>query len=109
MTDITHINRLFETAIAQPGIHKKLGITAKSVRMMRYNYKRWGRVRIERRVWVLQQLGIKLEAYQYTKTDMVELLKYYQRCSQAARELGIEYVVEKFINSERKLSGRSSG
>jgi hypothetical protein len=109
MTDISKINKLFETAIAQPGIHHKLGITAKSVRMMRYNYKRWGRVRIERRVWVLQQLGINIEAYQYTKKDMVDLLNYYQRCSHAARELGNEYVVEKFINAERKLSGPARG
>lgn len=100
MTDISTINRLFEKAMAEPAVHRKLGITAKAARMMRYNYKKHGRVRIERRIWVLQQLGINLNAYEYTKTDLINLLKFYNRSSQAAKDLGVEYVVEKFVSRQ---------
>ena len=98
MTDIAIINRLFETAIAEKAVYRKLGITARTVASMRYNYKKHGRVRMEKRLWVLQKLGYDINAYSYTKANLVELLKFYNRCSQAARDLGPEYVAEKFID-----------
>jgi len=97
MTDIAKINQLFEQAIAEKAVYRKLGISARAVASMRYNYKKHGRVRIERRVWVLQKLGIDINAYQFNKTDLVNLLKFYNRSSQAAKDLGVEYIAEKFI------------
>lgn len=107
MIDIQLINSLFNTTIRKKGIAQVLNKTHATVRMMRWRHTKKNDISLELKLRVLQQAGVPLETYKYNHADMVSLLNYYQHCSMAARELGNEYIVEKWANRTRELSGKA--
>lgn len=105
MIDIETINEEFNLAIRKRGAAVLLGKSFASLRMLRWRQKHKNDISLDMKLQILQKSGVQIEKYKYKQEDLVELIKYYQRCSMAARELGAEYIVEKWINRDRDLTG----
>lgn len=107
MIPIELINEKFAEIIRKKGIAEKTGLPQHYFRQYRYMHKQ-GRISLAKQIKVLKMAGVNLqETHRYEHKDLVELLNYYQRCSLAARQMGNEYIVEKFINKDRKIGGKA--
>lgn len=98
-TDV--IDAAFRDMISQRGIYRKLGITAGNVRNIRYNLNNAIPVSTDLKLKLLQKSGWRQDDKTYSRSDMVSLLRFYQRTSQTARDMGEEYVIEKWEQSQK--------
>lgn len=90
------INEAFAKLIAQRGIHNQLGISSGDVRTMR-NYLANGKnISLDKKTELLKKAGLLQNEKTYVLADLVSLLNFYKSTSQAARDEGPEYVIEKW-------------
>jgi len=86
--------------IAKRGIHKELGVTSSDITTMRYRLKHGETISTEKKLQLLQKTGWTQSEKKYDRKDLVSLLKFYSSTSQAARDEGPEYVIEKWEASK---------
>lgn len=96
------INKAFASLISERAIHKKLGITSDLVRKYRQFLKKGKTISTDLKLNLLKTSGWRPEATKYTRQDLVSLLNFYKRTSQAARDHGPEYVIDKWEISKNK-------
>lgn len=96
--NIAAIDTAFKEVINRRGIHKTAGRSLNSVLQLRWRFKHTKNVSYSTKIFYLQKAGVHMEKYLYTEKDLVSLLNFYNRTSQSARNLGNEYVVEKWKN-----------
>jgi len=94
------IDNAFHEVIHRRGIHKTAGRSLNSVLQLRWRH-RHTHVSYNTKIFYLQKAGVQMDKFLYTENDMVSLLTFYNRTSQAARNLGNEYVVEKWKGQRR--------
>lgn len=99
------IDKLFNQVINERAVHLRLKhCSSAAIRNLRYRQKgKLCPVSHKKKIQVLQLAGVKLEHYEYTQKDMVNFLKFYNNTSQAARDLGIEYVLQKWSLGRNQL------
>ena len=90
------IDQAFEKMIHIRGIHDKLGITSSIVRNHRYNLKNGINISTDTKAALLKKYGWKPDHKSYSKDDLAAFFRYYNRTSEAKRELGIEHVFEQW-------------
>lgn len=82
--------------LAQRGIHNKLGETSGYIRQMRYKLANGISISTDTKLRLLQKTGWQQDDKIYSQKDLVALAKFTLKQT-AARELGAEYIVEKFL------------
>lgn len=97
-TDV--IEKEFEKLLAKRGIYKMLGITSGDVRNYRYKLANGEPIKLETKLKLLQKSGWRQDDVKYTTQDLVSLINFYNKTSQAARNMGAEYVIEKWAASK---------
>ena len=90
------IDEAFEQLIKQRGIHKELGETSDSIRSLRYKLAKGKAISIDLKLRLLQNHGWSLDAQKYSRKDLVSLLNFYRRTGQSAKDLGDDYVIQKW-------------
>lgn len=90
------IHRAFVDLISRRGVHARLGITSADVRNYRYKVKKGLPIRTETKLRLLQRTGYTQSDKEFSRRDLVSLLRFYRTTSQAARDMGEEYVIEKW-------------
>lgn len=95
------IDKAFADMIVKKGIEDKLGIDRLYVYQLRRRVRTGGSVSMAKKVELLRKAGYNLEERIYTRKDLVSLAKFVLRTSQAAREQGPEYLVEKWKASRK--------
>lgn len=90
------IDEAFKKMIIQRGIHAKLGVKSGLVRTYRYNLSKGINVSSDKKLSLLIKSGWRADDLQFSRRDLVSLLNFWKRTSQQARELGPEYVIEKW-------------
>lgn len=100
--NIEKVHAAFKEVIARPGIYYQLGIPKNNVAQYRWKLKRGVNITLNKKLWVLQRAGYRLESFQFTDADVIDAIKFAINASQATRNMGAEYVFEKWknINSE---------
>ena len=106
MYDPATIQEQFEKMMQQPKVYKLLGIPPAYVRKMRLKTKNGLYIRMETKIKYLQRYGLRMENYQYSLTDLVEVINYYNKASSSAKMMGVPYVVNKFILRKKNGSGK---
>lgn len=94
--DTKQIDQAFKEMIHTRGIHEKLGISSQQVRNYRQYLKDGRGVSTDLKIQLLQKAGVYTQEKTFTKRDLISLLNFYNRTSQAARDMGPEYVIEKW-------------
>lgn len=100
--NIDAIDTAFADLIAKRGVYKDLNITMTHLKQLRYKLKHGQGISTDLKLQLLQRSGWRQDQAQYTRQDLVSLLKFYERTSQVARDVGPEYVVEKFLLTSLK-------
>jgi hypothetical protein len=95
------IDKAFEKMINERGVHRRLGISSANVRGMRNKISNGIAVSTGTKLKLLQKAGIRQEDRTFTRKDLVFILKFYINTSAAARDLGPEYVVDKYLFSRK--------
>lgn len=96
MIDLSLIDSEFEKMVKRWRISAQLKISQVSLRRLRYRVKHGQPVRIETKIKLLQRYGFRFEDVKYSDRDVIEVLKFYEASTTAARAMGVEYVFEKF-------------
>ncbi|HYC30062.1 MAG TPA: hypothetical protein VEB42_14615 [Chitinophagaceae bacterium] len=90
------INKAFENLVVERNVYKKLGVSSGVVRTMRYNLKNGIAISIDKKMDWLKKAGLLNQEKTYVRKDLVSLLNFYKTTSQAARDHGPEYVIDKW-------------
>jgi hypothetical protein len=98
-TDV--IDKAFSELIHQREIHTQLGISSGNVRNIRYKLAKGLTVSTDTKLKLLQLSGWRQDEEKYNRADLVSLLNFYAKTSQAARDQGPEYVIEKWEGSRK--------
>ncbi len=93
-TDI--IDKAFKDMIAIRGIHNKLKIPDNRVQQYRSALKNGKTISTDLKIHLLQKTGWQQDDKTYNRKELVSLLNFWKRTSQAARDMGPEYVFEKW-------------
>ena len=94
------IETAFNELINKRGIHNICGRSLNSILQLRYRHRHYGNVSINTKVFFLQKAKWPMEQYVYTQKDLASLLTFYAKSSAAAKNLGIEYIIEKWKNAK---------
>jgi hypothetical protein len=94
-----NIEKAFADLIHTRGIHTTLHISSGQVRTLRFNLKNNINISTDAKLKMLQKSGWRQDDKMYNRADLVSLLNFYKKTSQAARDHGPEYVIEKWEKS----------
>lgn len=97
--DLNIINDQFKKLIEKRGIYKSLGQTEVSIRQLRHRLRQGKTISLDLKLALLHKSGWRPENKPYSRKDLVKLLTFYKRTSQAARDEGPEYIIEKWERS----------
>ncbi len=97
------LDTAFEQVIYQRAIHHTLGISAESVRQYRKRVKDGDNIPTDTKMALLHKSGWRPAEKDFTRVDLVSLLNFYKTTSQAARDNGPEYVIEKWERVNLKV------
>lgn len=100
--DTKQIDASFQEMINKRGVHEKLGISSQQVRNYRQYLKDGRGVSTDLKLQLLQKYGIFAQEESFTRKELISLLNFYSRTSQAARDNGPEYVIEKWKQTKNK-------
>ncbi|THU34249.1 hypothetical protein FAM09_24840 [Niastella caeni] len=100
--NIEKVHIAFKQVIGTPGIYHKLNIPKNNVAQYRWKLKRNVHITIDKKLWVLQRAGYRLESFQYTDKDVVEAIRFAINASQATKKMGAEYILEKWKSATGK-------
>lgn len=92
------IDNAFAQLISKRAVHRDIKTNSNSIRSLRYKLKYGGRISLEHKIKLLQLSGWHQPADTFTKQDMFLFAKFWYRSSQATRDMGVEYALEKFQN-----------
>lgn len=98
-TDV--IDREFDKMIFKERIHRRLGMTSDAVTQVRHKLKAGKVVSLDYKIKLLQRSGHRFDLPLFTRKEAVELVKFVLRTSELAREMGAEYVMEKWEKSNK--------
>lgn len=90
------INTAFEEMIGRKKIHEELDIPANRVYQYRNQLKKGPEISLDKKLELLRKSGWREDEVKYGHNDLISLLNFYKRTSQAARDQGPEYVIEKW-------------
>lgn len=90
------IDKAFTALLKEKSVYKKLGETDNYIKQLRYKLKNGIGVSMELKLRLLQKSGWRQPDETFSRADLVSLLKFNNRASQATRDLGPEYVIEKW-------------
>jgi len=93
-TDV--VEKAFSEMINERGVHRKLRVEDNYVQQLRYKLKNGIGVSMDTKLKLLQKSGWRQDDKTYNRKDLVSLLNFYKRTSQAAKDQGPEYVIEKW-------------
>ncbi len=96
------INKAFSTLIYERSVHHKLSISATYVHQLRYRLKNGLGISTDLKIKLLQKSGWRQSQAIYTRQDLLDILKFYNRSSRAAKDLGFQYILEKWEVSRGK-------
>lgn len=95
------IDSAFADLLTRRAVGKTLGISANYVAQLRHKLRTGIPVSLEKKMELLQKSGWRQGDQQYTQKDMVAAVNYALKSSKAAREMGAEYLVEKFLAGQK--------
>lgn len=95
--DTAEIDIAFCQLMSQPLVGRKLGISSRHAAQLRYLARRGHHVSLRRKISLLQKSGWQASPKHYTRVDLVDLVSFALQQSNAAKELGAEYIVGKFL------------
>lgn len=98
--NIEKIHAVFKEVISIPGIYHKLGIPKNNLAQYRWKLKRKIHITIDKKLWVLQRAGYRLESFQYTDADVIAAIRFAIDAAQSTRNMGAEYVFEKWKTTQ---------
>ena len=90
------IDKAFTELINKREIHTTLGISSQYVRTLRFKLKNNIGISADTKLKLLQKSGWKQDDKTFNRAALVSLLNFYKKTSQAARDHGHEYVIEKW-------------
>lgn len=96
--DTAEIDNAFCQLMSQPLVGRQLGISSRHAAQLRYLARRGQHVSLRRKLSLLQKSGWRQSPKQYTRVDLVNLVHYAIKQGSAAKELGAEYIVGKFLS-----------
>jgi hypothetical protein len=105
--NIQIINHEFQKVVNTRGIFQKLGVSKNVVAQYRWKLKLGIHISLDKKLWVLQKAGCRLDVYEYTDADLVRVIDYTIRVSQHTRAMGAAYVLEKFKQNEKSKNSLS--
>lgn len=98
-TEIIH--QAFCEMIHRHRIHRCLGLTAGHVKVLRHNIRAGRAISVDKKLKLLEKSGWQPGLKQWDDQDLLDLIKLCTRQTDAARDFGPAYILEKFKNSTR--------
>jgi hypothetical protein len=93
---MSYITRIFSEVLRERKGHHKMQMTLQVKKRLRHRIKNGYDIKENTMRRYLQSAGIYISEAGYTEKDMHNLLKFYQKQSEASRTLGPAYVLEKW-------------
>lgn len=90
------IDQAFAQMIGTYRIYKKLGISREHVKTLRYQVKQGITISLDKKHRLLRKAGWKMDAYQYTDHDLLDVIKFCINTGTSAKTLGAGYVMDKW-------------
>ena len=103
--NLQQINKSFEKLLDKGGdgvaLRKKIKMSAAQAATYRHDINTDSPISLEKKIIWLQRAEIKIaDEKQFTKKDLVAVANLVIKSSKAAKEMGAEYIVEKFIGKK---------
>jgi hypothetical protein len=98
--NIEKVHETFSEMINIPGIYRRLKITKNNVAQYRWKLKRGVHITIDKKLLLLQRAGYHLDSFKYTDRDLAEAIRFTIRASNATKNMGPEYLLEKWKASK---------
>lgn len=95
--NVTIIDTEFAKYIAKPGIYQQMKITHQHQKLLRYHLRKGVPISLNKKLTLLQRAGWRQDQFQYTHEDLVAALKFSLQCAQSTRNMGAEYLAEKWL------------
>jgi hypothetical protein len=100
--NLEQINKIFAEVINRPGIYHQLNIPKNNVAQYRWKLKRGIHITVDKKLSVLQRAGYNMQAFEWTDKDLVDAIRFALRQGDAARQMGAEYLFEKWKNPGKR-------
>lgn len=97
-TDLVDIE--FRKMIMVSGAYKKLGISHQHQKLLRNHLKRGVSISIDKKIRLLQKIGWRSDQFIFTRTDMASFATFILKEGEAAKTLGPQYLLEKFLQPQ---------
>jgi hypothetical protein len=91
------IDKAFAELISRRAVHQVLGINSDQVRTMRYKLNNGISISTDIKLRWLQKSGWRQTDRTFSRSEVVAILKLYKKSSQAAKDLGFEYIIENYL------------
>jgi len=82
--------------------HQPMGMTVGAKQQFKLTLKRGKEVKHTTMRKYLRQAGYRIDETGYSEKDLLDLIKFVLASSQFSRQLGPEYLLEKFIGKQRQ-------
>jgi hypothetical protein len=92
------IDKEFDRMIHKERIHRKLGMDSSAVTQVRWKLKHGKPVSLDYKIKLLQRSGHRFDLPKFTHKQVVDAIKFALRTSEVAREMGAEYVMQKWLS-----------
>lgn len=96
MIDEQKIDDLFLKALKRHGAAKELGISVTYKSSLLYKQKNGQRISLDVKVKILKRAGLLPDGVFFSRADVISIINFTIRTSQAARDFGAAYVLEKW-------------
>lgn len=87
----------FAILLSQRGVHRRLGVKNNNFRQMRFRFRHGIPISTDYKIMLLQRSGWRHDDKQFTRQDMVAAVTLALNSNSHARQLGAEYIVEKYL------------
>lgn len=87
----------FARLISQRGVFRRLGMRQGSIKQMRYRFRHGIPISTDYKIKLLQRSGWQHSDKEFTHLDLVAAIKMALNSSPHTRQLGPEYIAEKYI------------
>lgn len=95
------IDQAFCQMISRSGIHRILGLHRTHVKTLRRQMRLGQGVSLEKKLKLLKATGWDPGSHQWTDQDMMDLVRFCIKQSEAAKAFGPAYILEKWKDSTR--------
>lgn len=94
--NIEQIHFAFSEVVNTRGIYNVLGVPKNNVAQYRWKLKRNIHITLDKKLYVLQKAGYRVEQFQYTDAHLLDIVKFTIKAAQNTRDMGAEYVLDKW-------------